>query len=722
MFKSMNFFGIKKLCVNVSACDKISALLVFFLLSTVMLLGCEKRGTIAQPVFPEPVIINSDYQGGVFDPLTQLYLIWGTDGVINRSKDGLIWEQSNTTASNTINQVRSYRNDSGRVELLAAGDNNTLLLSNDGGEHWHTIDAALPQSHYLDLLVRTSGDRLLVGTNGLLAVKKLHTEQWETYSLPNQTDLLSLYESPERQVYIGGENGFFAISADAVNWRFVDTNITSPIRGFFQHQQLIIAYADHGTFLQSQDGGSTWSTFNTSINAAFSSAAYSVNQNVIVMAAHNGEYIRSVDNGANWSVGKIQLDGQNTGISSLHFNSQTNQFLASGHNGMFAVSENAGIDWQVQRLPNTTSNQQLLFNLKSQILIAFGRGGQLSVSQNAGLAWQSISPYLGGYYRISHAFKDHWLTLGTVGEIGVASFNGSWSSLAVSYPNPNTPPQYRSLLELSDHELLAAGPTGAILKSTNQGMEWRAVFWSPFEHNEAFTQLIKNPFNNTILAVEAQGRFYRSPSNGESWQPMGLATEQRLWQGSVNPANGATVVVGERGAIVTLAADSSSWLLPQAVVNTDLYGSLFDPVTQQFFVVGDNGVLLKGDAQAEHWRAIKLPTEAPLRRVVRSSPEVLLVFGGKQNIFRSEDGGQSWTLVNHGENGELRDAVVHSKSNTIFITGSHGLLLRSSDDGISWRAIALNTSASFRSLSFSDAQGEMLLTGERLLLLKNALQ
>ena len=65
---------------------RVSFLLVF------ILFGCsEKSASPEKVVHYQPEVINPNYTGAMVEPTSQAMLVWGSDGVIQRSTDARTW-------------------------------------------------------------------------------------------------------------------------------------------------------------------------------------------------------------------------------------------------------------------------------------------------------------------------------------------------------------------------------------------------------------------------------------------------------------------------------------------------------------------------------------------------------------------------------------------------------------------------------------------------------
>jgi len=679
-------------------------------------------------------VVNPDYVGGIYDEEAGQYVLWGSDGVISRSFDGVNWNQFSAGTANTIRHIAINGS-----QLLAVGDKNTLLESTNAGSTWVVSTLAsnisgkgtsgkVPQftesANFTVALIRRNGDKIIADSKGQVFLKPLGSDEWQKLSIAASA-IKSLAES-NGTLIAGGDNGFLATSKNGVEWRIINTQLNSSVAHIVLGNTKVLAMAAEGDFLLSNDGGGSWQAFHSEVSAPYNSAAFSDDESVLIIAAQNGQTVFTSFGTDTWQQGEVKIAGEALGVSDIIYDSHQKRFVAAGHSGLFAYSLDDGATWVTERINNSFGGQNLLFSPRLKQLVSYGKGGELHISSSAAFSWETVQQNLDGYYRISHSLSRHWLALGTVGEVVTAkrvpkgAYNGSaaeaWVSQVVDYPNKTTPPYYRSLLELPSQHLLAAGPTGAIMRSVDQGLNWYPVLWTPFDNNEAFTQLVYNPFNKTVLAVEAEGRFYISTNDGEAWQSQTVGASHRLWQADVNPAIGTIVAVGQSGQTAVYRAETNSWYAFQIPDAPDLYTSFFSPARQQFFLAGEGGVLYSGSASGEHWKRIDTKMQTSLRGVGETPSGHLLSFGQQQTILRKSIHAQDWQLVHKGGEGELRALHRHPDTSELFIVGSHGLLLLSKDEGLTWKRIPVSTHAGFRGLAVDG--NTVLLSGERLVLVE----
>ncbi len=112
-------------------------------------------------------VINPKLLGGAADASRGVFVIWGTDGTILRSRDGEHWEHADTP---TGQDLASAAVDSARNLWVAVGAAGTVLRSSDGARSWQRM--ATPPGLTADLRVvlfdAASGAWLAAGTDGTL--------------------------------------------------------------------------------------------------------------------------------------------------------------------------------------------------------------------------------------------------------------------------------------------------------------------------------------------------------------------------------------------------------------------------------------------------------------------------------------------------------------------------------------------------------------------------
>ena len=211
------------------------------------------------------------------------------------------------------------------------------------------------------------------------------------------------------------------------------------------------------------------------------------------------------------------------------------------------------------------------------------------------------------------------------------------------------------------------------------------------------------------------------------------------------------VVTGERGIVLLSDDGAKTWRQAKVPVSVTLTAVQF-PSEKVGYAVGHFGVVLRTDDGGESWallldgtRAAKLaddsakalaaqkPADAALQQLVAATTRLVAdgpdkpfldlhfdsenagnVIGAYGLVFRTEDGGKSWT--------SWMDRIENPKGNhlyalrevrgALYLAGEQGLFLRSDDRGQTWKRLATPYNGSFfTAASYPD--GTLVLAGLR---------
>ena len=254
----------------------------------------------AQPPAPVymPQVINPELNGGLLVGGSRVLLVWGSDGTILRSEDGVHWVHAVTPGSADLTRVAA--NERGDV-LIAVGASGTVLRSTDAGRTWQaahntTIDTDLRA------VVNQPGSRtwVSVGTNGRVLRSIDDGKKWSLIDSQLTVAFQTLFVDPDTKVMlIGGDEGMVGYSKNAgESWQITALTMpepATPVTAFHRFGKLLLATSALGRFLTSEDDGQSWDLMQSSSKAFFTDCAFDPVHNAIVMTGHNGDVLRSAD-------------------------------------------------------------------------------------------------------------------------------------------------------------------------------------------------------------------------------------------------------------------------------------------------------------------------------------------------------------------------------------------------------------------------------------------
>ncbi|HEY0781156.1 MAG TPA: hypothetical protein VGE98_01775, partial [Thermoanaerobaculia bacterium] len=229
-----------------------------------------------------------------------------------------------------------------------------------------------------------------------------------------------------------------------------------------------------------------------------------------------------------------------------------------------------------------------------------------------------------------------------------------------------------------------------------------------------FTALAVDPHDANVLYAGAQERLWRSRDGGVHWRPLtapatlGGRTVSRL---AVDPAaphlyagtDDGLFVSADGGVTWTLAASGpnrGSGRIADLALDPLAPGTVYAAVQRSDSVRGDEGALFKsGDGGATWTWVYQLPNVPQALAPDPASPGTLYAGTDRDGVYRTADGGTTWTLDVHGLTAShvtalttdplVADTLYASAQATTTnssITGSLGIF-KSGDRGASWTPI-----------------------------------
>lgn len=429
-------------------------------------------------------------------------------------------------------------------------------------------------------------------------------------------------------------------------------------------------------------------------------AASPVDQNHVLMGSDTGIHI-SHNAGSTWTTLPLNTTG---GIVHLEFSptySADRKIYAASNGSFYAPgkmmrSEDGGYTWKAVAIPTLPLHFALApnFNSSPKMIAAIGNNGVL-YSENGGQTWVNRSTGLDLNY-------------------------GNYIQEMFFSPGYGT-----------DNTIFALTSFG-VYRSLNSGVSWSSFL--PFIIQD-FALDPNYGTNNTLYmnaAVNSNGdtfyALFRSQDNGQSFQ--GLVADVVDFAFSPGYANNKTIYVqissspyittGEFNGLVRSTDNGITWYIRSETVPNahvvDLAASPEYSTDETLFLVREgvvNGVngssIWKTTDLGLSWEMLPLPEatrSAPIKIALSSNFAVdqtiiLMVSEGDTltaNLYKSINGGQSWTLLNSNLpiaatlDPDLKLSPNYSQDKTIFISDYSKGLYRSQNDGQSWQLLSNKSS------------------------------
>lgn len=667
-------------------------------------------------------VIDPDFTGSMVVPNSGDFMIWGTDGVILRSSDGIDWEHANTPTNQEIMSIAA--NASGD-RLMAVGFNGTIMTSTDGGSNWAHVSGLDTTVNFNSIVhLPSTGRWVAVGHNATVAVSSEDPTQWQSNTSTLTDHLFSVIAVPNTdRVIFGGENGLIGVSTDGgESWSIIPAETNTPITGFYRVNELIFGLSSKGKVVMTRDAGDTWQLLASSTDVHFNDLAHDPIKNTVSIGSSAGSILHTTDNGYSWNIVSVFSDSGVNYITKLVYDTKHQRLLAFGYHGSVAQSTDGGSHWTALPSGHNETFTTVAFNPASQKIVGAGARGFKAVNNELTTSWTISQNSLEFYWReIVTADEGVMVAAGNLGKIIRSTDSGAtWQYPPVTYTDENAPPSYRALrFNASTRTLFAAGPTGTIMTSADSGSSWQTNYHSPFDLGEAFADFEIASDGETAFVVEAFKGPYYSDNAGKTWQrqPLPIPDTQQLWHSSLLSSEGVAIAVGQAGIMVLSKNGGQTWriLETQSVAKDDLYGTFASEHFGVLFVVGKAGQLLRSQDNGDSWQKIKLATKESLRYLSMEPKKNALICTGENNtLLRSKDAGLSWTAIKTPAKGELRGMIIEPHTNNIIIPGTDGTIIRSEDAGLTWHMLSSHTQKHLRMATFNQKTGDFVAVGERI--------
>jgi len=486
----------------------------------------------------------------------------------------------------------------------------------------------------------------------------------------------SLLATPDGTLYAGTGAGIFRSTDVGNSWTQSSTGLEDYGESLFAGVDSLVMidgtlYAGGGDVFRSSDGGESWERV-TQLRCK-DVRALAVMGNTLYAGRNEEGIIRSTDGGEEW-------EPVITGLTNLRIRALTvvgTILYADTYDGVFR-STDGGEEWEPIKTQLAGMQQINSFAVIGNTFYMGTRGG-LFRSKDKGNSLTRIGSELMSYVSalaVSNTILyagAHTRTFAYDGIFRSTDGGDSWSEVnGTGLPNFGVYP------------LLAVD--GTLYAGTSRGI-FRLV-----EGEESWTEINHGLTNTTIhnlvfLGTTLYGIAYtgmeeyivRTVDGGKSWTTVELPLTVTL---TVSGSTLYAARISHGGGVFRLEEGENSW----TKINSELETIRLLVVTGKTFYVcteSEGDGIFRLEAGDDSWTHLGL-SDQRIKSLAVSGTNIYAGTGAGK-IFRSVDGGNSWTQVNKGmESGSIRDVVFVGK--TIYAETSNGVF-RSTDDGDSWTPI-----------------------------------
>lgn len=506
---------------------------------------------------------------------------------------------------------------------------------------------------------------------------------WRRHPLPTERQLTVVQFVDSLRGFIGGVNGLILRTTNSgKSWQVVMDEQINSINFIYKTSQGILAISSSGKVFRSQDGGQSFSFFN-SIATGFINDARFFNEQVGIVGGYPSIIKRTTDGGFTWtSISSLSAFSSISSIASWDGSS----ILVSGQgsNNIRAFRSN-DLGETFQPISTTQINSSnVLRYIDSQTIVTELATGSYRFSTDHGTTWQYKS-FFGGNTGTSTYFAQN-----NCKKINNFLFSCQSRFLSLDLQNQ----EYKGLYT---PQLGNVGPKFLASNDRNLMVPNYSEFFTCWERGKDTSRYIPIPgkfgqINDVIWLDSNQFLISRTPSSGSSvmsWFKLNLQsmqTDSLVFPPSNAPGSIRLSKVSD-SLIYGIRSDRSLILTTNNGVtwkNLNHLSSQNNPIMvgpkNWFLLTG--GTLFRSNDTGKIWQELYYGTVAPPLKVYYFN-EQLIFLSTSNYLIRSSNGGDSWSMV----------STIVPNSNIGFTSPEKGfiigpnILYSTLDSGKTWQSI-----------------------------------
>ena len=557
---------------------------------------------------------------------------------------------------------------------FAAGDGGTILKTTDYGHTWNRLESGRMESlnsvFFLDSLtgwaIANEWETLLKTVDGGITWDVAYV--FSTFQMNDVwfTDAMHGVAVGYECVFITSDGGAHWLWKGPYTWNY-SIWFTSPSTAVMSSEYLLY---------KSYDGGNTWTVKQSN--------AYGWRGSLFFMKADTGFHVgrfgkiwRTTDGGEHWDT---VHSGTSQWLSAAYILPDGTGYIV-GYAGTMLKTTNAGVSWTLLP-PLTDYNLETITFSDSIHGVISGELGYLMVTDDGGLTATSLYSTVTKQNLNTVVFPDQntGYAAGSGSTILKSTDGGnSWEKLPVTDSS-----DFNSLWFQGDQTGYAAGTKGKIFKTTNGGASWTSL-------NSGVVYSLSNlvfPEPQTGYAIANATNFsdsvflLKTTDAGLNWTrtPIGYNTFFTM----VFTSTDTGYIAGYDGTIKQTTDGGNTWNTQASIAGIYFYDLCF-PTKNRGFACG-YGVIYQTNDAGLHWNPL---FSGPLifKHMIFINPQIGYALasdgysGGWQTLFKTEDGGVTWSDKVIDETGYWLNDLSFTAADSGVVAGNNGVILKTANAG-----------------------------------------
>jgi len=446
--------------------------------------------------------------------------------------------------------------------------------------------------------------------------------------------------------------------------------------------------------LATSDGGETWTRgtlppLNTGITKVVASST--------VMVALSAQLIVSVDGGMHWGSQELSNGGFN--FSPLKTDvavSPSGTFVMLSSDGRVYSSGASGLGWTFKSWVNDNMTDAGTYVSiaapTADIVLVLDKWGRMRRSTDGGTTWGQLGDAvqlagISGSVGFNFFDENDGIVTGSKGLIYETTDAGlTWQSAP-----SGTQADITSSHFLNRNLGFSAGQS-RILRTEDGGVTWTG---SPRPIKGEFANVVPVD-DNVWYTVGNNGLIARSTNGGNGWEGLTSGTTEHLYGIDFRDAQ-VGYAVGDKGTLLRTEDGGTTWT-QQSDISPTFYLRAVATIGATTVVAtgreqGNDGVILRTTDDGATWTTthVELPESSnQLNTISFADANAGYVIGPTDLIFRTANGGETWTPITVGTEGRRYSAGAFTDAMNGLIGGFNndgGVILRTTDGGKTWENI-----------------------------------
>ncbi len=259
-------------------------------------------------------------------------VICGFNGTLLLSEDkGSHWETVNTSTADNFYSVNLLNNE----EFLITGEHGSIYKYNVFDHRLRKIPSPVNESLFDSYFLKGNQYGFLCGGKGTILKTTDGGESWVKINSGTEKLLYSIYFSGSKGFAVGWDGEFIITSNNGSNWDKLQLPTVNYLRDIlFIDANIGFVVGGEGEIFRTSDLGVSWNKVNSGVHSGLYLVSFRNNEDGYILG-NGGEILFSDDKGESW---QLTSTGSHLSLTDIEV-ADDNSFFVTGYNGTLLVSK-----------------------------------------------------------------------------------------------------------------------------------------------------------------------------------------------------------------------------------------------------------------------------------------------------------------------------------------------------------------------------------------------